>query len=38
MTDFLLILLFSDESLGVLSSEGGVGDERSFFVRGEGII
>lgn len=32
-TDFLLILLFSDESLGAASSEGGVGDADSFLVR-----
>ena len=36
-TDFLLILPFSDESLGVASSEGGVGEAGSFFAR-EGAI
>ena len=37
-TDFLLILLDSDGSLGLGSSEGGVGDMDSFFVRGEGMV
>ena len=38
MTDFLLILLDSDGSLGLGSSEGGVGDVDSFFVRAEGMV
>ena len=36
-TDFLLILPFSDESLGVASSEGGVEGEGSFFAREGGM-
>lgn len=38
VTDFLLILLFSDGSLGERSSEGGVGEFGSFFVRAEGMV
>lgn len=37
-TDFLLILLFSDGSFGLASSEGGVGEFGSFFVRAEGMV
>ena len=36
-TDFRLVLLFSDESLGVASSEGGVEGEGSFFAREGGM-
>ena len=38
VTNFLLILLFSDGSLGLASSEGGVGEFGSFFVRAEGMV
>ena len=38
VTDFLLILLFSDASFGLVSSEGGVGEFGSFFVRAEGMV
>ncbi len=33
VTNFRLILLFSDESLGAASSEGGVGEAGSFLAR-----
>ena len=33
-----MILLFSDASLGLASSEGGVGEFGSFFVRAEGMV
>ena len=33
-----MILLFSDGSLGLASSEGGVGEFGSFLVRAEGMV